>query len=79
MMRLLVLEGRETKYYVSALCGGSPRHPSCVAAIHHSFTEINLYRSHILQNIRSIYVHIRQRDVQAMMCLLPSFCTLEKS
>ena len=38
--------------------GGSLRHPSFVAAVHHSFTEINLYRSYILHNIRSIYVHV---------------------
>ena len=31
-----------------------------MAAVHHSFTEINLY----LHNIRNIYVHIRRRDVQ---------------
>ena len=51
--------------------GGSLRHPSCVAAVHHSFTEIDLHRSYILHNIRSIYVHIRRRDVQAIgiMCL----------
>ena len=46
--------------------GGSLRHPSCVAAVHHSFTEINLYRSYILYNFRSVYVHIRRRDVQAI-------------
>ena len=46
--------------------GGSLRHPSFVAAVHHSFTEIDLHRSYILHNIRSIYVHIRRRDVQAI-------------
>ena len=40
--------------------GGSLRHPSFVAAVHHSFTEINLYPSYILHNISSIYVHIRR-------------------
>ena len=37
------------------------------------------HRSYILHNIRSIYVHIRRRDVQAIgiMCLPPSFCTLK--
>ena len=32
-----------------------------------SFTEIDLYRSYILHtgNIKSIYLHIRRRDVQA--------------
>ena len=39
--------------------GGSLRHPNCVAAVHHSFTEINLHCSYILHNIRSIYAHIR--------------------
>ena len=46
--------------------GGSLRHPSCVAAVHHNFTEIDLHHSYILHNIRSIYVHIRRRDVQAI-------------
>ena len=63
--------------------GGSLRHPSYVAAVHYSFTEIDLHRSYILHNIRSIYVHIRLRDVQAIciICLPPklppSFCTLK--
>ena len=39
---------------------GSLRHPSCVAAVHHSATEINLYRSYILdQKYLCTYVHIR--------------------
>ena len=42
--------------------GGSLRHPSCVLAVHHSFTEIDLHHSYILHNIRSIYMHIRRRD-----------------
>ena len=52
--------------------GGSLCHPSCVAAVHHSFTEINLYSSH---NISSIYMHICWRDVQVIciMCWLPQF------
>ena len=63
--------------YVSALCG--LRHPSCVVAVHHSFTEIDLHHIYILHNIRSIYMHIRRRDLQAIciMCLPPSFCTLK--
>ena len=53
--------------------GGSLCHLSCVAAAHHSFTEINLYCSYILQNISIIYVHIHRHDVQAIciMCLPP--------
>ena len=34
--------------------------------IHHNFTEIDLHHSYTLHNIRSIYVHIRRRDVQAI-------------
>ena len=49
--------------------GGSLPHPSCVAAVHHSLTEINLNRSYILHSIRSIYVHIRRRDVQ-VICIV---------
>ena len=55
--------------------GGSLRHPSCVAAVQHSFTEINLYRGYLLHNFSSIYAHSRRRDVQAIciMCLPPQF------
>ena len=49
--------------------GGSLRHPSCVTAVHHSFTEIDLHHSYILHNIRSIYEHIRRRDIQAI-CIM---------
>ena len=62
-------------YYVSALCRGLLCHLSCVGAVHHSFTEINLYCSYILHNVRNIYLHIFRHDVQAICIMSHVFTT----
>ena len=52
---------------IRTLRGRSLRHPSFVAVVHHSFTEINLYCSptvvYVLHNMRSTYVQSHQSDI----------------
>ena len=64
------------KLCIRTLRGRSLRHPSFVAVVHHSFAEINLYRS-LRTTQYQTYLRAKLSKRCCIMCLLPRFCTQE--